>query len=62
MLEFIELMGQLRYLNVYTRSDLSFALSYLLQFNSDPRVMHISTLKRIYDLKEIINYCLEFER
>jgi len=58
-----ELIGRLIYLSVHTRPDLSFALSCLSQFNSDPRVMHMSALKRILRyLKGTIDYCLEFGR
>jgi len=35
------------HLSVCTRLDLSFALSYLLQYNNDSRVMHTSALKQI---------------
>jgi len=56
-----ELIGRLMYLSVYTRPDLSFALSCLSQFNSDPRVMHMSALKRILRyLKGTFDYSLEF--
>lgn len=55
-----ELIGRLMYLSVYTRPDLSFALSCLSQFNSDPRVIHMAALKRILRyLKGTVDYCLE---
>lgn len=59
--DYQELMGRLMYLSVYTRPDLSFALSCLSQFNKDPRMIHLSALKRILRyLKGTINYRLEF--
>lgn len=48
------------YLSVHTRPDLSFALSCLSQFNTGPRIIHMSALKRILRyLKGTVNY-LEF--
>ena len=56
-----ELMGRLMYLSVHTRPDLSFALSCLSQFNTDPRAIHMTGLKRILRyLKGTINYQLQF--
>lgn len=58
-----ELLGRLMYLSVCTRSDLSFALSCLSQFSSEPRMIHMSALKRIIRyLRGTSNYCLEFGR
>lgn len=58
-----ELMGRLMYLGVCTRPDISFALSNLSQFNNDPRMMHMTALKRILRyLKGTVEYCLEFGR
>jgi len=56
-----ELMGRLMHLSVYTRPDISFALSCLSQFNSNPRVVHMSALKRILRyLRGTADYSLEF--
>lgn len=49
------------YLSVYTRPDLSFTLSCLSQFNHEPRMIHLSALKRVLRyLKRTIDYRLEF--
>jgi len=55
------LMGRLMYLSVHTKSDLSFAPSCLSQFSNEPKIMHISALKRVLRyLKGTINYQLKF--
>jgi len=58
-----ELIGRLMHLSVYTRPDLSFTLSCLSQFNHEPRMMHLSALKRVLRyLKGTIDFRLEFGR
>lgn len=58
-----ELIGRLMFLSVHTRPDLSFALSCLSQFNSDPREMHMAALKRMLRyLKRTVDYCLEYKK
>lgn len=58
---FQELIGKLMYLSVATRPDISFAMSYLSQFNKNPKRMHMTALKRVLRyLKGTINYKLEF--
>ena len=43
-----EMLGSLMYLSVGTRPDITFQVSCLSQFCQDPRLMHLTAIKRIY--------------
>lgn len=52
-----ELVGRLIYLSVHERPDISYAVTCLLQFSTNPKAIHITALKRILRyLKGTIEY------
>ncbi|UYV70659.1 hypothetical protein LAZ67_8000192, partial [Cordylochernes scorpioides] len=58
-----EMIGSLMYLSVGTRPDITFYVSQLSQYNKDPKVIHLTALKRIYRyLKGTKSYKLCFDR
>ncbi|XP_043263425.1 secreted RxLR effector protein 161-like [Colletes gigas] len=59
--DYQELMGRLMFLSAHTRPDISYALNCLSQFNTDPREMHMTGLKRVLRyLRGTIDYQLTF--
>lgn len=57
------LIGALQYLNVCTRPDISYSVSYLSQFNNSPKLSHWKAAKRVLRyLKGTINQSLVFKR
>ena len=61
--EYQQLVGELMFLNIATRPDLSFAISKLSQFCTDPTVRHFNTLRRVLKyLRNTPNLGLFFNR
>lgn len=59
--QYQEAIGSLMYLATGTRPDLAFAVSYLSQFNKDPREKHWKAVKRIFRyIKGTQNIGLEY--
>src|SRR5437773_9472053 len=52
-LEYMEIMGSLNHLAVYSRPDIAFASSTLSQFNSDPTTTHLQAARHV--LRYLIN-------
>ncbi|CAK9821285.1 Retrovirus-related Pol polyprotein from transposon TNT 1-94 [Anthophora retusa] len=58
-----ELLGSLMYVAIGTRPDISYAISRLSQYNQEPRVMHLTAVKRVYRyLKGTRDYKLQYDR
>ncbi|CAK9810942.1 Copia protein [Anthophora plagiata] len=58
-----ELLGSLMYVAIGTRPDISYAISRLSQYNQEPRVMHLTAVKRVYRyLKGTMDYKLQYDR
>ena len=57
---FRKLLGSLQYLSNVSRPDLTFALNYLAQFSTKPKMIHFKSLKRVLCyLKETKEYSIE---
>lgn len=58
-----QLIGSLMFLATMTRPDISYAVSYLSQFNNSYDQIHWKSAKRVLKyLKETSNYCLNYEK
>jgi len=57
--EYQELTGSINYLTIFSRPDISYSVSKLLQFNSKLMTTHFKmSLHVILYLKKTRNYCL----
>ena len=54
ILRYCSLIGSINYLAVMTRPDISYAVSHLSQFMTNPTKEHFDALKRVYAYVNVI--------
>ena len=60
---FRKLLGSFQYLSNVSRPDITFAVNYLAQFSTKPKMIHFKSLKRILCyLKETKEYSIKYSR
>jgi hypothetical protein len=58
---YLEIMGSLNHLAVYSRPDIAFAVSKLSQFNQDPTLTHLKAARQVLRyLKLTKNVCITY--